>query len=122
MALPGARIAGLAASKRVLGGRAAPTLQVVREKHYLLMYDYVEGILEKRGPYRPEHLGNAQKQLEAGFIKAGGAYNEGKGAVFHFECDDKEHIEEFVKNDPYYKNGLIPSYNIYEWTLAIQKE
>ncbi|GFH19241.1 hypothetical protein HaLaN_16159 [Haematococcus lacustris] len=29
-------------------------------KHWLLTYTYVDGILEKRGPYRPAHLANAK--------------------------------------------------------------
>ena len=54
--------------------------------HYLLFYDYVEGILEKRAPHREEHLRLAQEAVDRGELVLGGAYAdpvdgaEGRGA------------------------------------------
>jgi uncharacterized protein YciI len=31
----------------------------------------------------------------------------------------KSTIEEFVKQDPYYRAGLVPSYAIKEWSVAV---
>lgn len=82
--------------------------------------DYVENIIEKRAPFRADHLAHATKYAEAGHLRAGGAYDGGVGAAVHFECDDQQTVEEFVKNDPYFKNGLVPSYKIHEWTVVVQ--
>jgi uncharacterized protein YciI len=36
--------------------------------------------------------------------------------------ENTDSIEEFVKNDPYVKNGLILSYKILPWTTVIGKD
>ena len=33
------------------------------DSYRVLIYDYVPDILEKRGPYRAEHIGNAKKMV-----------------------------------------------------------
>ncbi|KAJ1420237.1 hypothetical protein B484DRAFT_399935 [Ochromonadaceae sp. CCMP2298] len=88
-------------------------------KVYLLEYTYVPGIAEKRTPHRPGHLALATKYLEAGSIKYGGAFTPNlEGALFVFKST-RSTIEEFVKQDPYYTAGLVPSYAIKEWSVAV---
>lgn len=40
-------------------------------------------------------------------------------ALIIFKCDMVEEILEFVNQDPYMENGLIKSFNIRLWSLAI---
>ncbi|GBG28146.1 Hypothetical Protein FCC1311_043692 [Hondaea fermentalgiana] len=94
----------------------------VREKHYLLNYEYVDGMLEKREPYRSDHLARVKEQYEKGVIKTAGAYGAAEGAVLHFECDDKQLVDDFAQGDPYLKNGLITSYKIHEWALVFPEQ
>lgn len=90
------------------------------KKFYLLRYDYVADILEKRTPFRAEHLEKAKAAKEAGRVVMGGALVEpADGAVFVFQVADKDEIEEFVKEDPYVKNQLVPSYSIREWMVVV---
>lgn len=91
-----------------------------REMHYILYYDYVENIVEKRAPFREEHLNNAKEHQDKGLLKMAGAYaNPVDGAVFIFKTEDKSIVESFAKNDPYVKNGLVPNWSIREWTVVI---
>jgi uncharacterized protein YciI len=112
----GARAAG---SRMTTMTRLHSTAGSEEVKTYLLEYTYVADIAEKRGPYRPGHLALATKYLEAGSIKYGGAYTPNlEGALFVFKST-KSTIEEFVKEDPYYTAGLVPTYSIKEWGVAV---
>mmetsp|Transcript_24762 Transcript_24762/g.34128 ORF Transcript_24762/g.34128 Transcript_24762/m.34128 type:complete len:178 (+) Transcript_24762:125-658(+) len=90
------------------------------KKHFLLTYDYVEDILEKRGPHREGHLALARKQVAEGNILMGGPLNPPTGAVFLWKCDDPKIIEEYVQQDPYVIAGLVPGHSIKEWTVLIK--
>ena len=88
--------------------------------HYLLFYDYVEDAVEKRAPYREEHLRLAGKALERGEFVLGGAYADPvDGAVLVFRCDEPSVVETFVANDPYVKNGIVTAWRIRPWTVAV---
>ena len=41
-------------------------------KRYLLSYEYIPDVLEKRGPYREGHLGLAKDMIEEGVCVSGG--------------------------------------------------
>jgi len=88
--------------------------------HYILFYQLVDDYLEKRGEYRKEHLANASTLLEKGELVMAGAFaNPADGAVFIFKSEDSCVANTFAKNDPYVKNGLIKSWEVREWTVAI---
>ena len=44
--------------------------------HYLLFYDYVANAVERRAPYREEHLRLAREALGRGELLLGGAFAE----------------------------------------------
>jgi uncharacterized protein YciI len=81
----------------------------------------VPDILEKRGPFRPEHLERATAAKDRGSIVMGGALvDPPDGALFIFKVADTQEIEDFAQQDPYVKNGLVPAYSIREWMVVIQ--
>jgi uncharacterized protein YciI len=88
--------------------------------HYLLFYDYVEGILERRAPHRDAHLALARDAHARGDLVMAGAYAEPvDGAVFVFRGEGPEVAEAFVKQDPYVANDLVKSWRIRPWTVAV---
>jgi len=88
--------------------------------YYLLFYDYVENIVERRAPYREAHLKMAREWLDRGEIVMGGAYADPvDGAVLLFQVKDRATVEEFVKADPYVANGLITAWRIRPWTVVL---
>ena len=90
-------------------------------KKYLLEYSYVENMLELRAPYRAEHLANAERLVKENILIVGGAFMpNADGALFIFQSD-YETVENFVKNDPYFRAGLIPKYKITEWNVVVGK-
>ena len=91
--------------------------------YHLLFYDYVPDMLERRGPVRPAHLDHARAAVERGILKMAGAYGDTvDGAVFVFSTADAAQVAEFVANDPYVQNGLVPSHRIRPWNVVIGGE
>ncbi|KAL7574661.1 hypothetical protein ACA910_003007 [Epithemia clementina (nom. ined.)] len=94
-------------------------------KQYLLQYEYVPDIVEKRGPHREAHLGLAQQLANEGKCLAGGPFGPvpmqiPTGALFVFV--DEHSAKQFVEQDPYVGAGLVTKHSIQEWTVAITKK
>jgi len=88
-------------------------------KQYVLYYDYVPDVLEKRPPHREKHLELAKEMCLMGGPTAPVTAQEiPTGALFIFETLDS--AEAFVKADPYVSAGIVTSHSIEEWTVAIQ--
>ena len=91
--------------------------------YYVLIYHLVDDYLTKRGQFREEHLGLAKELNEKNELILAGAFSDPPDkALLIFHVANKSVIEDFVKNDPYVKNGLIANWEIREWTVVIGKE
>ena len=85
---------------------------------FVLMYDYVEGVVAKRDPFRPAHLDLAREMNEAGHLRMAGALTDPvDSALFIF--NDRRSAEQFVRRDPYVANGLVTSHRIREWNVVV---
>ena len=88
--------------------------------YLLLTLDYVEDILEKRDPYRAEHIAGAKAQEAAGkCVLAGALQNPTDKGVFVFKDCDEAYVKAFVEGDAYYKAGLVPGYTIRPWMIVV---
>jgi uncharacterized protein YciI len=88
--------------------------------HYILFYKTVENYVEKRKPFREEHLAYANAAQQRGDLVMAGALDEpADGAVLLFKGEKASIAEEFAKNDPYVKNGLITEWKVRPWTVVI---
>ncbi|HEY2764195.1 MAG TPA: YciI-like protein [Pseudonocardiaceae bacterium] len=86
----------------------------------LLMYDYVDNIVERRGPFRQAHLTLAGEAHERGDLMMAGALIEPvDGAVFVFTTEDRAVVEDFVARDPYVQEGLVTSWRIRLWNVVV---
>ena len=120
-----------------LSGSAAPTTIIRNTRtfskatkplsaiNYLLKYEYIPEVLEKRGPYREGHLNLAKKMIAEDKCLSGGPSGEPgvevpSGALFVFT--DLESAQEYASNDPYVANGIVTKYTIEEWNVVLQKE
>jgi uncharacterized protein YciI len=87
---------------------------------YLLYYDYVPYIVERRGPYRAEHLAHAETWKKDGKLASGGAVGKPPtGALFVFLVEDPAELDAFVSSDPYVQNGLVTGHRVVPWTVAV---
>jgi len=88
--------------------------------YYILFYKTVENYVEKRKPFREEHLAYATAAQQRGDLVMAGALAEpADGAVLIFKGEKASVAEEFAKNDPYVKNGLITEWKVRPWTVVI---
>ena len=88
--------------------------------YFILRYDYVPNIVERRAPFRDEHLAKARDLHERGIIvMAGAAGDPPDHAIFVFQTEDREPVEAFVREDPYVLNGLVPSHRIDPWNVVV---
>jgi uncharacterized protein len=72
---------------------------------YVLFYDYVDDILQRRAPHRDAHLAGINASAE---ITLAGAFGDPpRGAVIVFNTDDAAIVEDFAANDPYVREGLV---------------
>lgn len=89
-------------------------------KHYILIYTYVEGYLEKRSPYRSKHFEVAQAAVASGYLLLGGATeNPADQGVLIFKVESRSVIKDFIAKDPYVTNGIVTSWEIKEWNVVV---
>jgi uncharacterized protein YciI len=88
--------------------------------HYLLLYDYVENAVERRAPFREEHLALARAAHERGELVMAGAYADPvDGAALVFRGDTPSVAERFARRDPYVTGGVVTGWRIRPWTVVI---
>jgi uncharacterized protein YciI len=88
--------------------------------HVILFYDIGDDYLERRGPFRAEHLALARQAFERGELVLGGALAEPvDGVVLVFRGPSTDAAEAFVKADPYVKNGVVKSWRVRKWTTVV---
>jgi uncharacterized protein YciI len=88
--------------------------------YYVLTYDYVPDVLQKRAPHRDAHLALAREWLAAGKIALAGAFDPPTdGALFVFKVDSAAEVEAFVAKDPYVKNGVVTGHRVRPWNVVI---
>ena len=88
--------------------------------HYLLLYDVVPDYVERRAPFRAEHLALAQAAHARGELVLGGALADPvDGAVLVFRGDSPAAAEAFARADPYVRNGLVTRWRVRAWNTII---
>lgn len=88
--------------------------------HHALFYDYVEDVLERRAPYRDDHLVWARTwKADGRIVMAGALGTPPHGALLVFLVDDPAQIEEFVAGDPYVAGGVVTGHRVVPWNVVV---
>ena len=88
--------------------------------YYILLYTTVDNYVERRKPFREEHLSLAQQAYHNGSLIMGGALDDpADSALLVFKGDSPQIALDFAKNDPYVKNGLIKEWQVRPWIVVI---
>jgi uncharacterized protein YciI len=88
-------------------------------KYYVLTYEVVDDMANRRLPFREAHLGLIRDLHSRGEIVMAGAVGDPPdGALIVFRAPSLEIAEAFVRNDPYVKNGLVVSWKVKPWTVV----
>lgn len=91
--------------------------------YFILFYKTVSNYVERRAPFRDEHLRLAREARAKGdIVMAGALADPADGAVLVFKGESAKVAEDFAKNDPYVKNGLITEWYVRSWTVVVGNE
>ena len=85
-----------------------------------LTYTYVEEMLERRGPYRADHLALIERFKDQGRLLIAGALGESARAGLLIFSDEAA-AAEFVAADPYRSAGLISAHEIQPWNVVAHR-
>ena len=88
--------------------------------HYLLFYEVVADYVERRQPFRAEHLALGRAAHARGELVLGGALADPvDGALLLFQGDSPAAAEAFAAADPYVRNGLVTRWYVRTWTTVV---
>jgi len=88
--------------------------------YFVLSYELVNDYVNRRTPYREQHLRQAREAHQRGELILGGAFSEpADRALLVFRVAQRSIVEEFAKNDPYVINGLVLKWEVRPWTVVI---
>jgi uncharacterized protein len=88
--------------------------------YYLLLYDVVDGFVDRRTPHRQAHLQLAREAHERGELILAGAFADpADGAALLFQAHDRSVVERFAASDPYVTAGLVEAWRVRTWTVVI---
>ncbi len=86
--------------------------------HHILFYDVVDDYVNRRAPFRGQHLEKVQQAYQRGELVLGGALADPPDqAVLVFR--DSASAEDFAKTDPYVTNGLVSAWRVRKWTTVV---
>jgi len=85
---------------------------------FVLWGTYCEDALEKRTPFREEHLSRLTQLKESGRLITLGP-TEGSTHVFGiFEAESKEEVQSLLHADIYWKQKIWTQIEVYPWIQA----
>ena len=88
--------------------------------YFLLTYDVVEGFVDRRVPYRAEHLARVREAHARGDMFMAGAFGDPpEGAMLVFRAETMDVAREFARHDPYVTHGLVTRWQVRPWTVVV---
>lgn len=85
---------------------------------YIMWGKYCDDVLEKRKPYRQEHLEGIAAQKAAGQVITLGPTQDTTMVFGIYDAENEATVRQLVESDPYWKNGIWTEYQVKEWIQA----
>ena len=91
--------------------------------YFALFYEVVDDFVNRRIPYRDEHLKLARAaQARGELVLAGALAQPSDGALLVFRGEQPDAAENFARHDPYVINGLVQRWYVRPWTVVVGNE
>lgn len=88
-------------------------------KTYVLTYQYVADMVERRGLYRDAHRARLRQAHADGFLLVGGSYdNPADSALLVVRAPSTADVYAWAARDPYHEGGLITAVSVRDFNLA----
>ena len=85
---------------------------------FVMWGSYCENALEKRTPFRQDHLAGLTKQKEQGILITLGPTQDNTLVFGIYEAETKDQVVALVESDPYWCNQIWTEYQVKEWIQA----
>ena len=86
---------------------------------FVLWGTYCANVLEKRTPFREEHLAGLRRQKEAGVLLTIGPTEDISHVFGLYEAGSQEEVEALVKGDVYWREGIWTAVKVHPWIQAL---
>ena len=87
-------------------------------QRFVLWGSYCENALEKRDPFRQEHLQRLTELKEKGLLITLGPTKCNRYVFGIFESTSIKEVRDTLEEDIYWKEGIWTSLDVYSWTQA----
>jgi uncharacterized protein len=87
--------------------------------YFILIYETADNYVERRAPYRAQHLEMAREAHARGELLLAGALEPPERAVLVFRAPDAATVEAFARRDPYVVNGAVRRWEVQAWSVVI---
>jgi uncharacterized protein YciI len=85
---------------------------------FVLWGTYCGDALQKRTPYREEHLEGLRRQKEQGVLLTIGPTEACTHVFGLYEAASLEEVETLVRNDVYWRQGIWTAVEVHPWIQA----
>ena len=88
--------------------------------YFVLLYEVVDDFINRRSPFRAEHLKLVEQAHGRGELVMAGAFSDPvDGAALVFRGKDPAVATQFAEADPYVANGLVTSWRVRGWSVVV---
>jgi uncharacterized protein YciI len=85
---------------------------------FVLWGRYCDNALEKRTPFRAEHLAGLQRQKESGVLLTLGPTEASTHVFGIYEAENRAQVEELIRADIYWRQGIWTAFEVHPWIQA----
>ena len=85
---------------------------------FIVFGEYCEGAINKREPFREQHLNRLKILKEKNILVTLGPTKCTKYLFGIFNINDEIELRDLIEEDIYWQKGIWISYNIYPWVQA----
>jgi uncharacterized protein YciI len=85
---------------------------------FVLWGTYSPDVLERRGPFREEHLAGLRQQKEQGLLLTLGPTVCTTRVFGLYEAESQEQVEDLVMADVYWRQGIWTCVEVFHWIQA----
>ncbi len=85
---------------------------------FVLWGTYCADALQRRTPFREEHLEGLRRQQEEGVLITLGPTEASTHVFGIYEAENQEAVETLVHNDVYWRNGIWTAVEVHPWIQA----
>ena len=88
--------------------------------YFILLYEVVDDFVNRRAPFRPEHLKLLEESHRRGELVMAGAFSDPvDGAALVFRSSDPAVATRFAESDPYVTKGLVTNWRVRAWNVVV---